>query len=163
MLTSPAVNTYSCLRFPTVLIWWLLNQLWRESVMSAIKNGAPAPQFKSLNCALWYNTHVHCATRRVRLLVPVLSKPCVDIMFGMQLVWWKCHLEEGYINTWQNIIFFVFTHFITFCWGAFSLYALILLWQKTAVTLHAAHKKTDLRAAHEALLVCFLLFCASHE
>ena len=44
-------------------------------------------------------------------------------------------------------------------WSAFSLYALIPLWQKTAVNLHTAHKKTDLCAAHEALLVCFLLLC----
>ena len=76
----------------------------------------------------------------------------------MQLVQWKCHLEEGYINTWQNIIFCVhaFYHVLL---GCFSLYALILLWQKTAVNFHAAHKKTDLRAAHEALLTCFLLLC----
>ena len=37
--------------------------------MSAIKNDALAPQFKSLNCTLCYNTRAHCATRRVRLLV----------------------------------------------------------------------------------------------
>ena len=54
--------------------------------MFAIENGAPAPQFKSLNCVLWYNTHVHCATKRVRLLVPVLSKPCAITVFGIQLV-----------------------------------------------------------------------------
>ena len=51
--------------------------------------------------------------------------------------------------------------FVMFCWGAFSLYALILLWQKKAVDLHAAHKKTDLRVAHEALLVYFLLSCST--
>ena len=51
------------------------------------------------------------------------------------------------------------THFVIFCWGTFSLYALVLLWQKTAVNLHAAHKKTDSRAAHKALLACFLLSC----
>ena len=39
------------------------------------------------------------------------------------------------------------------------MYALILLWQKMAVNLHATHKKTDLCAAHEALLPCFLLSC----
>ena len=49
--------------------------------------------------------------------------------------------------------------FIMFCWGAFSLYALILLWQKMAVNLHAAHKKTDSRAAHKAILECFLISC----
>ena len=54
--------------------------------MSAIENGVPAPQFKSFNCALWYNTHAHCATRCVRLLVSVLPKLCVIIMFGIQLV-----------------------------------------------------------------------------
>ena len=43
--------------------------------------------------------------------------------------------------------------------GTFSLYALILLWQKTVVNLHAVHKKTDSRAAHDALLACFLLLC----
>ena len=43
--------------------------------------------------------------------------------------------------------------------GAFSLYALILLWQKMAVDLHSAHKKTDWRATHKALLTCFLLLC----
>ena len=47
-----------------------------ESIVSAIENGAPVPQFKSPNCALWYTTHAHCATRRVRLLVPVVSKLC---------------------------------------------------------------------------------------
>ena len=51
--------------------------------MFAIKNDALAPQFK---CTLWYNTRAHCVTRRVRLLVPVLSKPCAIIMFGIQLV-----------------------------------------------------------------------------
>ena len=45
--------------------------------------------------------------------------------------------------------------------GALSLYALILLWQKTAVNLYVAHKKTDWRAVHEALLVCFLLSCST--
>ena len=54
--------------------------------MSAIENDALLPQFKSLNCALWYNTRAHCATRRVRLLVPVLSKPCAIIMFGIRFV-----------------------------------------------------------------------------
>ena len=54
--------------------------------MSAIENGALVPQFKSLNWTLWYNTRVHFATRCVRLLVPVLSKPHVIIVFGMQLV-----------------------------------------------------------------------------
>ena len=54
--------------------------------MSAIENDVLAPQFKSLNCTLWYNTRAHCATRCVRLLVPVLSKPCVIIVFGIQLV-----------------------------------------------------------------------------
>ena len=49
-----------------------------------------------------------------------------------------------------------------FIWGAFLLYALILLWQKMAVNLHAAHKKTDLHAAHKALLACFLLSCANY-
>ena len=39
------------------------------------------------------------------------------------------------------------------------LYALILLLQKTAVNLHAAHKKTDSHPAHEALVMCFLLLC----
>ena len=51
--------------------------------MFAIKNDVLAPQFK---CALWYNTCVHCVTRCVRLLVPVLSKPCAIIVFGAQLV-----------------------------------------------------------------------------
>ena len=54
---------------------------------------------------------------------------------------------------------FVSTRYITFCWGAFSLYSLILLWQRMVVNLHAAHKRTDSCAAHEALLVCFLLSC----
>ena len=45
------------------------------------------------------------------------------------------------------------------CWGAFSLYALIPLWQKMEVNLDGAHKKTDLHAAHEALLVRFFLSC----
>ena len=53
------------------------------------------------------------------------------------------------------------TCFIMFCWGSFSLYALILLLQKMAVNLHAAHKKTDSHAAHEALLTCFLLSCST--
>ena len=54
--------------------------------MSAIENGAPLPQFKSLNCALWYNTHAHCVTRCVRLLVPVVPTPCAIMVFGIQLV-----------------------------------------------------------------------------
>ena len=54
--------------------------------MYAIENGAPVPQFKCLNCALWHNRCAHCATRCVKLLVPVLSKPCVIIVFGIQLV-----------------------------------------------------------------------------
>ena len=52
--------------------------------MFAIGNDVLAPQFKSLNCALWYNTHAHSATRRVRLLVPALSKPCAIVVFGIQ-------------------------------------------------------------------------------
>ena len=51
--------------------------------------------------------------------------------------------------------------FITFCWGAFSLYTLIFLWQNLAVSLCAAHKKTELHAAHEALLACYLLSCST--
>ena len=56
--------------------------------MSAIENDVLALQFtrKFLNCALWYNTCKHCATRCVRLLVPVLSKPFAIVMFGIQLV-----------------------------------------------------------------------------
>ena len=60
-------------------------------------------------------------------------------------------------------IFFVSTCFITFCWCAFSLYALILLWQKMAVNLHAACKKTNSCAAQEALLACFLLSCSTQS
>ena len=33
------------------------------------------------------------------------------------------------------------------------------LWQRMAVNLRAAHKKTDSLAAHEVLLACFLLSC----
>ena len=39
--------------------------------MSAIKNDVLAPH----NCALWCKTCQHCATRRVRLLVPVKPEP----------------------------------------------------------------------------------------
>ena len=49
--------------------------------MFAIKNDVLA-----LKCALWYNTIAYCVTRHVKLLVPVLSKPFVIIMFGIQLV-----------------------------------------------------------------------------
>ena len=42
--------------------------------MSAIENDVLAPQFKSLNCALWYNACAHYATTRVGLLVPMLAK-----------------------------------------------------------------------------------------
>ena len=53
------------------------------------------------------------------------------------------------------------THFITFCWIAFSLYALIFLWQKIVVNLHAywlacstrsITHASYYRAAHELLL-----------
>ena len=71
--------------------------------------------------------------------------------------------NRGYVNTWENIVFFVSMCFITFCWAAFSLYALILLGQNTAVNLHASHKKTISRAAHEALLACFLLLCSTRK
>ena len=57
--------------------------------------------------------------------------------------------------------YFVHVHMITFCWGALSFYALSRPWQKMTVNLHAAHKKTHLRAAHEALLTCFLLSCST--
>ena len=50
--------------------------------MSAIDNDAVAPQFKSLNFALCYNTRAHCATRLARLLAPVLSKPFAIIIFA---------------------------------------------------------------------------------
>ena len=96
MLISPAVNKWSF-----VLPYHVNISTWRrESIMSAIEKDALAPQFKSLNCALWCNTRVHCATRR------------------------EC-----------------------------------LCWQKMAVNLHSAHKKTDSRAAHEALLACSLPSC----
>ena len=51
----------------------------RESVMFAIEKDAPAPQFKSLKCALRYSIRAHCVTRRVRLLVPVLAKMAVNL------------------------------------------------------------------------------------
>ena len=44
-----------------------------------------------------------------------------------------------------------------------SLYRLILLWQRMAVNLCAAHKKTNLRVAHEVLLVCFLQLCMTRS
>ena len=53
------------------------------ALVLAIENDALVPQSK---CALWYNIHVHCVTRRVRLLVPVLSKPCAIIVFSTQVV-----------------------------------------------------------------------------
>ena len=37
-------------------------------------------------------------------------------------------------------------HFIMFSLHAISLYALILIWQRMAVNLRAAHKKTDSHA-----------------
>ena len=55
--------------------------------MSTIENDVLAPQFKSLNCALWlYNSRAHCATRLVRLLVPVLSKHRAIIVLNIHLV-----------------------------------------------------------------------------
>ena len=109
-------------------------------------------------CALWYKTCLHCATRRVRSLMPVLFKPCVIIVFGMQLVRWKYHL--GGVHKYLTEYYFLCVHmFYHVLLGAFLLYALILFWQKTAVNFYAAHKKTDLRAVHEALLTCFLLSC----
>ena len=64
--------------------------LCRECVLSAIKDGALAPQFKCLMYALWSNTCVHCVTRRVvSLLVLMLSKSCAIIMLGLI----QCHPE----------------------------------------------------------------------
>ena len=56
--------------------------------MYAIENDVLAPHFKSLNnhCALWYNARAHCATTRVRLLMPVV---CVWHLVGLI----NCHLE----------------------------------------------------------------------
>ena len=121
--------------------------------MCAIENDAPMPQFKSLNCTLWYNTHARCATRRVRLLVAVLSKPCAIIVFGivgsMKML--------GYINTVQNIIFFVSTHFITFCGVLFCCMPrsfsgkrrLLTCMQHTRTLTRVQHTKHYSHAAHE--------------
>ena len=74
-----------------------------------------------------------------------------------------------YVIKWLTEYYFLRVHvFYHVLLGAFLLYALILLWQQMAVNLHAAHKKTDSRAAHEALLAaykallaCFLLSCST--
>ena len=122
--------------------------------MSAIENDALVPQFKSLNCALCYNTPTHCATRCVRLLVPALPKPCAVVMFGIQLI--KMSSRVDVYRTFS----FLSTCFITFFW-VFLLYTLIILWQKMAVNLHAVHKKINSRAAHQTLLTYFLLSCST--
>ena len=64
-------------------------------MLSAIKDDSLVPQFKSPICVLcgMANTCAHCVTRCARLLVPVLSKPCAVIVFGIQLVQYKIGLE----------------------------------------------------------------------
>ena len=125
--------------------------------MSAIENGAPAPQFKSINCTLWYNTRVHSATRCVRLLVPVLPKPCSIIVFGIQLVRWKRHNRVGIRKYLTEYYFLHGVH--TFYHVLLGCFFVVCLIPSLAVNLYAAHNKTDSRAAHKALLACFLLSC----
>ena len=109
----------------------------------------------ALLCVLCGVTRVHCVMRRVRLLVLVLSKSCT---IGIWVVGYnviQSGVEWGYVNTWQNAIFCM-----SMCFSRFaSMPSLILLWQRMAVNLHVAHKKTDLHATHEVWPACFLLSC----
>ena len=115
----------------------------------------------------WCNTHAHCVSGCVRLLVLVLSKSCAIIMFD---VWhsvgsMQCHpgwIGKG-ICKYLTESYFLYIHL--FCHTLLVYHfivSLVLLWQRMAVNLHEAHKNTDSRAAHEVLLVCYVLNIMQH-
>ena len=91
-----------------------------------------------------------CGTTHVRIVLPDV----IDYTLCHYRVWhsvssMKMSSRVG-VHKYLTEYYFLRVH--TFCHvllGAFSLYALIILWQKTAVNLYAAHKKTDLCASHE--------------
>ena len=61
LVTSPAVNTWTCWHFPNTLTTCLLNVLCRERVMSAIKDDAPAP--------FWASYYVFCGVTHVCIVL----------------------------------------------------------------------------------------------
>ena len=75
----------------------------------------------------------------------------------------QCHpewieIEYVYVKTLQDAIVFVSCIFSCFASVPFHyVYTSILPWQRMAVNLCGAHKKTDSHAAHKVLLACFLL------
>ena len=117
MLASSAVNTYTCLHFHTMLISCLLYLLCsRECVLSSIEDETLAPYVKLLMFALWYNTHAHCVTGRVRLLVLVLSKPCVSCL---AFIWFDTMSSKVEIRKFLTEYYFlrvhVFYHILLAC------------------------------------------------
>ena len=97
-----------------------------------------------------------CGITHVRIVLPDM----LDYTLWYYRVWhsvWlmKMSSKVGVHKYLTAEYYFLRVHAFYVLLGAFSLYALILLWQKMAVNLHAAHKKTDSCAAHEALLACF--------
>ena len=102
--------------------------------MSAIENDTLVPQFQSL-CAI---THVHTVLPDiyVRLLVPVLSKPCAIIVLGIQLVQKMSSRVD-----WNRILFSSCPCVLSCFVGMLFVVCLDPSLAKMAVNLHAAHKK----------------------
>ena len=102
-----------------------------------------------------------CSITHVHIVLPYM----LDYILCHYLVWYSVSLIKmssgvGVCKCLTEYFFLcVHTLYHVLQLGAFLLYALILLWQKAAIILHAAHKKTDLCAVHEALLTCFLPLC----
>ena len=98
-----------------------------------------------------------CGITHVHIVLPGI----LDYTLCHYYVWHSVSLSSRvgihkYLTEYNFLRVHTFYHVLL---GAFSLYALILLWQKMAINLHAAHKKTDSRVAHEVLLACFLPSC----
>ena len=57
--------------------------------------------------ALWYNTRAHCVTGRVRLLVLVLSKPCVSCL---AFIWFNTMSSKVGIRKYLTEYYFFRVH-----------------------------------------------------
>ena len=119
-LTSPATNTRSCLRFPTMLISWFLNFLCREHFLSVIEDDALAPVNLSPLCDTYvvlsplYEFKSLCGITHARIVSPdlyirLLVMCCLNFLLLLCLAfsWFNAMSSRVDWNrgtyTWQNL------------------------------------------------------------
>ena len=121
-----------------------------------------------ITCTLWCNICTHCVTRRIRLLVLMLSKSHAIIMFGIQLVRYniiQSELEYEYVIL-DRMLFSSCPRILS-CLASVPFHSISWFfsgkgWHLTYWSIQEAYKKHTRRLTHKQHMKCVLLTIVQH-